>query len=64
MSQASHLAQLERKHQALDNELKHELNHANKNDARIALIKRQKLVLKDEMTRLRVSAPEKLHQVH
>ncbi|CAN1534660.1 COG5570 Uncharacterized small protein [Rhabdaerophilaceae bacterium] len=64
MSQASHLAQLERKHQALDTELKHELNHANKDDTRIALIKRQKLVLKDEITRLRSSAPEKPRQVH
>ena len=64
MSQASHLAQLERKHRALDDELRFELTHANRNDARIASIKRQKLVLKDEITRLRTGKPPEKHQLH
>lgn len=64
MSQASHLAQLERKHRALDDELRSELAHASKNDARIASIKRQKLVLKDEITRLRTGKPPEPRQLH
>jgi hypothetical protein len=64
MSQTSHLAQLERKHRALDDELRAELAHANKNDARIALIKRQKLVVKDEITRLRTVTTGRPRQIH
>jgi hypothetical protein len=64
MSQSSHLAQLERKHRALDDELKYELAHAARNEARIASIKRQKLVLKDEITRLRTGKPPEKRQLH
>lgn len=64
MTQSSHLAQLERKHRALDDELRFELQHANKNDVRIASIKRQKLVLKDEITRLRTGNPPEKHLLH
>lgn len=64
MTQSSHLAQLERKHRALDDELKSELQHANKNDVRIASIKRQKLVLKDEITRLRTGNSPEVHVLH
>lgn len=64
MTQSSHLAHLERKHRALDDELRSELAHANKNDVRIASIKRQKLVLKDEITRLRTGKPPEKHLLH
>jgi hypothetical protein len=43
----------------LDKELSKELMHANRDDARIAAIKRQKLALKDEITRLRTQKPPK-----
>ena len=59
MSMTAHLAELERKHQALDKQLTSELHHANKDETRIAAIKRQKLLLKDEITRLRSSPPKK-----
>lgn len=53
MSLVGHLAELERKHKVLDQQLSHELAHPNKDDVRIAALKRQKLVLKDEISRLR-----------
>ncbi|MCU0819408.1 MAG: DUF465 domain-containing protein [Beijerinckiaceae bacterium] len=64
MSQSSHLAQLERKHRALDDELRNELAHAARNETRIASIKRQKLVLKDEITRLRTGKPPEKRHLH
>ena len=62
MSLMAHLAELERKHRTLDKQLSQELIHPNKDDSRIAAIKRQKLVLKDEITRLRSKEPDK--QLH
>lgn len=64
MSQSSHLAQLERKHRALDDELRLELAHAARNEERIASIKRQKLVLKDQITRIRTGKPPEHRQLH
>jgi hypothetical protein len=58
----THLEELERKHRTLDKQLSTELAHAGKDEARIAAIKRQKLLLKDEITRLRRSvAKPSLH---
>lgn len=53
MSMQSHVAELERRHQALDKELKSELAHPATDPTRIADIKRRKLLLKDEITRLK-----------
>ncbi|KAF0229528.1 MAG: hypothetical protein FD175_1866 [Beijerinckiaceae bacterium] len=53
MSMTAHIAELERKHQALDKRIADELAHPNKDTVRIAALKRQKLVLKDEILRLR-----------
>lgn len=53
MSMTAHIAELERKHQALDKRIASELAHPNKDTVRIAALKRQKLVLKDEISRLR-----------
>jgi hypothetical protein len=53
----SHIAELERKHQALDKQISEEMNHPNKNTTKIAQMKRQKLVLKDEILRLKASPP-------
>lgn len=64
MSQSSHIAQLERKHRSLDDELKSELAHPNRNEVKIAAIKRQKLVLKDEITRLRTEKPPAGSKLH
>ena len=57
MSMMSHIAELERKHQALDKQILEELNHPNKNSTKIAQMKRQKLVLKDEILRLKATMP-------
>ena len=62
MSIASHLSALEQKHQALEQEIEDELSHPSADEARVQELKRQKLKLKDEITRLRTnSAGETLH---
>lgn len=64
MSINAHLSELERKHEALDKKLSAELARAAKDSTMITLIKRQKLLIKDEITRLRSSsrpADSKLH---
>ncbi len=55
MSMTAHIAELERKHQMLDKRIADELACPNKDTVKIATLKRQKLVLKDEISRLRSS---------
>ena len=52
MSLQAHLGELHAKHQALEAELADALNHPASTDAEIAELKRKKLRLKDEITRL------------
>ena len=52
MSLSSHLVELRRKHQHLEEKIETELRSPAANDLRIAELKRQKLRLKDEITRL------------
>ncbi|KQO72591.1 hypothetical protein ASG60_06330 [Methylobacterium sp. Leaf469] len=60
MSLQTHLTQLARKHEALEREI-HDAKHSpSANDLRIAELKRKKLLLKDEMNRLR-SDTDSLH---
>lgn len=61
MSMQSHLAELERKHQALENELNDALAHPATDDLKIAELKRKKLLLKDEITRLQHTEKVSLH---
>jgi hypothetical protein len=61
MAIQSHLAELERRHQALENEINDAFMHPSTDDLRIAELKRRKLQLKDEITRLR---HENLVSVH
>ena len=49
----SHLVELERKHQALETELVEALAHPSTDDLKIAELKRRKLLLKDEIARLK-----------
>lgn len=56
MSIQSHLAELERRHKALDRELNEAINHPSAKDDEIADIKRRKLNLKDEIARLKSGA--------
>ncbi|WP_349368099.1 DUF465 domain-containing protein [Salinarimonas sp.] len=58
MSLNSHLAELERKHQALEQEIQKAVTSPSTSDTEIAQLKRKKLVLKDEMARLRGAEKE------
>lgn len=56
MSVQSHIAELERRHAAIDTELSRELQRPSTDPIRVAELKRKKLVLKDQITRLRGDA--------
>ena len=53
MAIESHLAELEKRHQALEQEISEALTHPSTDDLQIAELKRKKLYVKDEITRLR-----------
>ena len=53
MAIESHLAELERRHQALEQEINEALTHPSTDDLTIAELKRRKLHVKDEIARLR-----------
>ncbi len=55
MTIESHLEQLEKKHLALEIELADAILHPSVDDLKIAELKRRKLVLKDEMEKLRTT---------
>ena len=56
MAIQAHLAELVRRHQALDTEIAEALQHPSIDDLRIAELKRRKLQVKDEITRLRMTS--------
>ena len=49
----SHLAELERRHRALEDEINDAIAHPSTDDLKIAELKRRKLQVKDELARLR-----------
>jgi hypothetical protein len=53
MAIQSHLAELERRHQALEDELSEALQHPSVDDLQIAELKRRKLLVKDEIARVK-----------
>lgn len=53
MAVESHLAELERRHQALEQEISEALTHPSADDLKVAELKRRKLHVKDEIARLR-----------
>jgi hypothetical protein len=53
MAIESHLAELERRHQALESEISEALAHPSTDGLTIVELKRRKLVVKDEITRIR-----------
>jgi hypothetical protein len=61
MTIQAHLAELERKHRALDDELAEAMNHPSTDDLKIAELKRRKLLVKDEIQRLRIEEPQSVH---
>jgi hypothetical protein len=52
MAMQSHLAELERRHQALEQEINEALTHPSTDGLKIAELKRRKLHVKDEIARL------------
>jgi hypothetical protein len=56
MAIESHLADLERRHQALEQEISEALSHRSSDDLKIVELKRRKLHVKDEIARLRLEA--------
>ena len=61
MSIQSHLAELERKHQALETELADAQAHPSVDDTTIAELKRRKLQVKDEIARLKQDQNTSVH---
>ena len=53
MSLQNHLNELERRHSALDREIEKELVYPGSDEVKVAELKRRKLLLKDEITKLR-----------
>ena len=53
MSMQSHLAELEKRHRALEDEINDCLTHPAVDDLKIVELKRRKLQVKDEIERLR-----------
>ena len=53
MTIKAHLAELERKHKALEHEIAEAIAHSSTDDLKIAELKRRKLIVKDEIERVR-----------
>ena len=52
MSLNSHIAELQRRHEALKREIEKETHHPAHDEIRLAELKRKKLLLKDEIRKL------------
>jgi hypothetical protein len=52
MTTEGHIAALERRHRELDRQIDDELSHLSHDDMMIAALKRKKLEIKDELTKL------------
>jgi hypothetical protein len=61
MTIQAHLTELERRHQKLEDEIAEAMAHPSTDDLKIAELKRQKLQVKDEITRLRTGEGVSLH---
>ena len=61
MAIQAHLVELERKHKVLENELHEALLHLSTDDLQIAELKRRKLMVKDQIERLRQASADTLH---
>jgi hypothetical protein len=61
MAIQAHLVELERKHKLLESELHDALLHLSTDDLEIVELKRRKLMVKDQIERLRHTAEETVH---
>ena len=57
MSIESHLSELVRRHQAIKNAIAYEAAQPSANDLKVHELKRKKLLLKDEIEKLKQAAP-------
>ncbi len=64
MSNEAQMSELEKKHRDLDQAIAEELSQPAGDDLKIALLKRRKLQLKDEMEKLRTSSDEPTQTLH
>ncbi len=55
MTTEGHIAALERRHKELDRQLDDEMNHLSQDSMIIAALKRKKLEIKDELTKLQAT---------
>ena len=53
MTTESHIAALERRHRELDRQIEDEMAHISYDDQMIAVLKRKKLEIKDELAKLK-----------
>ncbi len=56
MTTEGHIAALERRHKDLERQIDDETTHLSHDDMMIAALKRKKLEIKDELSKLRASA--------
>ncbi|AXK83206.1 DUF465 domain-containing protein [Pseudolabrys taiwanensis] len=61
MSMQSHLAELEKRHKALEVEINDCLAHPAVDDLKVVELKRKKLLVKDEIARLRINVYASVH---
>ena len=61
MSMQSHLAELEKRHRMLEDEINDLLGHPGADDLQILELKRRKLQVKDEISRLRQTDSTSVH---
>ena len=61
MAIQAHLVELERKHKLLESQLHEALLHLSTDDLEIVELKRRKLMVKDQIERLRHTAEETVH---
>ena len=61
MTMQAHLAELEKRHRALEDEIADAMNHPSSDGLKIAELKRRKLSVKDEIERLRIEDRPSLH---
>ena len=61
MAIQAHLAELERRHQKLENRIADAMRHTSADDLEVTELKRQKLLVKDEIARIQDQAGKSLH---
>jgi hypothetical protein len=61
MSMQSHLTELEKRHQALEDQINDCLTHPAVDDLKVVELKRKKLQVKDEIERLRFTSSVSIH---